>query len=50
MQDAKEERLKMLCELAANERDVEKILESVQEINNLVETKRNRSTGKDTKE
>lgn len=50
MQDAQEDRLKMLCELAGNERDIQKLLELVHEINNLVEAKRNRSIGTDTKE
>lgn len=36
MQDAQEDRLGMLCELAGNEPDLQKFLEIVSEINNLV--------------
>jgi hypothetical protein len=47
MQDDQEERLKMLCQLAADERDVQKLLKLVYEINELVEAKRNPPTSKD---
>lgn len=50
MQDAQEERLKMLCELAGNEHDPDKLIELVRLINELVEAKRNRSTGAETEE
>jgi hypothetical protein len=43
MQDGKEERLKMLCELAANELDSQKLLELVREISELIEEKRKHS-------
>ena len=43
MHEEEEERLQMLCKLAANERDVQKLLEMVHEINHLVEEKRKRS-------
>lgn len=36
MQDAQGERLKMLCELAGNERDLQKFVELAYEINKLV--------------
>jgi len=44
MQDALEKRLGLLCQLAANERDSQKLLDLVREINELVEAKRNLST------
>ena len=45
MQDAREERLGLLCQLAANERDPQKLIELVREINKLVEGKRKRWIG-----
>jgi len=50
VRDAQEDRLKILCQLAANERDTQKLIKLIQEINELVEAKRNRSTGADTEE
>jgi hypothetical protein len=50
MQDAQEERLGLLCQLVANERDPQKLIELVREINKLVEGKRKRLIGMDTKE
>jgi hypothetical protein len=44
MQGAPDERWEMLCELAANEQDPQKLLALVQEINDLLEKKRNSST------
>jgi len=49
MQDAQEERLKMLFELARNERNFRKFLELVHEINLLIAAKHNRSTGDDNR-
>jgi hypothetical protein len=50
MQDAQEEQLGLLCELAANERDPQKLIELVRGINNLVDEKRKRLSGADTKD
>jgi hypothetical protein len=44
MEDAREDRLNMLCTRAANEHNLQKLLEIVQEINKLLEAKRNRQT------
>jgi hypothetical protein len=44
MEDAREDRLKMLCQRAANEEDLEKLLELLHEIRNLLELKRNCQT------
>jgi hypothetical protein len=41
MQDAPDGRCKMLCELAANEQDSQKLLPLAQEVNNLIEKKQN---------
>ena len=43
LQDAQEDRLKMLRELVENEPDLEKLLELVHEINTLAEARLNRS-------
>jgi hypothetical protein len=48
LQDAQEDRLRMLCELVENEPDLEKLLELVHEINTLAEARLNRSTSADT--
>jgi hypothetical protein len=48
MQDGKEERLKMLCELAANEPDSQKLLELVREISEQIEEKRKHSVSADS--
>jgi hypothetical protein len=45
MQAALEERLGLLCQLAANECDPQKLIELVREINKLVEEKRKRLIG-----
>jgi hypothetical protein len=50
MQDAQDERLLVLCQLAANEQDPQKLIEVVRQINELVEGKRKRLIGADTKE
>jgi hypothetical protein len=50
MPDALEERLGLLCQLAANESDSQKLIELVSEINTLVEQKRKRLIGADTEE
>jgi len=50
MQEAQEERLGLLCQLAANEQDPQKLIELVRQINELVEQKHKRSIGADTKE
>ena len=49
MQDAQEERLGLLCQLAANEHDPQKLIELIREINKLVETKHNHAVSADTK-
>lgn len=49
MQNAHEERLGLLCQLAANERDPQKLVKLVSEINKLVEEKRKHPTSDDTK-
>jgi hypothetical protein len=41
VQDGQEERLRLLCQQAANEHDSQKLLELVREINKLIDTKRN---------
>ena len=43
IEEGKEERLKMLCELAANERDSQKLLELIREICDLIDKKRQHS-------
>jgi hypothetical protein len=43
MQDAPVERWQMLCALAADEQDPQKLLALIEEINNLLEEKRSRS-------
>lgn len=48
MQDAQDERLGLLCQLAADERDPEKLIKLVREINELVQEKHKRSTSADT--
>jgi len=50
MQDALEERLGLLCQLAGNEPDPQKLIELVKEINRLIEEKHKRSIGADTKQ
>jgi hypothetical protein len=45
MQDARGKHWKSLCEQAATEKDPEKLLELIQEINNLLEEKRLRVSG-----
>jgi hypothetical protein len=50
MQDSTEVRWKMLCELAAHEQDPQKLLELVEEINNLIEKKQSRSTNSNSDE
>jgi hypothetical protein len=42
MEDASDDRLKILCKRVANEQDLEILLELVHEISNLVEAKRSR--------
>ena len=44
MQDAPEERWKMLCELATHEQDSQKLLALIQEISKLLEEKQTRSS------
>jgi hypothetical protein len=44
MQDAPVERWQMLCALAADEQDPQKLLALIQEITNLLEEKQGRST------
>jgi hypothetical protein len=44
MEDASDDRLKILCKRVANEQDLEKLLELVHEISNLLEAKRSRQT------
>ena len=48
MQDAQEDRLRMLCELVENEPDLEKLLELVHEINTIAEARLKRSSSADT--
>jgi hypothetical protein len=48
MQDAQEERLRLLCQFAANEHDPQKLIELVRQINELVEEKRKRLIGSGT--
>jgi hypothetical protein len=50
MQDAPVERWKMVCALAADEQDPRKLLALIQEISNLLEEKRNRSTSANSAE
>jgi hypothetical protein len=50
MQNAHEERLGLLCQLAATECDPEKLIELVRDINKLVDEKRKRLVGADTEE
>jgi hypothetical protein len=50
MQNAQEERLRLLCQFAANEHDPQKLIELVRQINQLVEEKHKRLIGADTKE
>jgi hypothetical protein len=45
MQGATQERLKLLCEQAAVEKDPEKFLKIIREINDLLEAKRQRLSG-----
>jgi hypothetical protein len=45
MQDAQEERLGLLCKLAANEQNPQKLIELVRGINKLLEEKRKKSNG-----
>jgi hypothetical protein len=44
MEEASDDRLKILCKRVANEQDLEKLLELVHEISNLLEGKRSRQT------
>ena len=44
MQYAPEERWRMLCGIAADEQDPQKLLVLIQEINNLLEEQKSRST------
>jgi hypothetical protein len=46
MQDARGKHWKTLCEQAATEKDPEKFLELIQEINNLLEQKRLHLSGR----
>ena len=50
MQNAQEERLGLLCQLAANERDPQKLIELVREINKLIEAKKDHAPRTDTKQ
>jgi len=45
MQGATQERLKLLCEQAATEKDPEKFLKLIREINDMLEAKRLRLSG-----
>lgn len=44
MQDDQQDRLKVLCELAANEYDSQKLLELVRQINELLDAMHNRQS------
>jgi hypothetical protein len=45
VQGATQERLKLLCEQAAKEKDPDKFLELIREINDMLEAKRLRLSG-----